>query len=132
MESRIQSQPIVPSEIGATHGRRSRSRTTHFPRNSLSSARARMLARMITSTWETMAKTNVFWSDVWNLEVGTTLMKFFSPTKPRARPPHVCVSAAEEEGKEDRHPDDPHDVKDGGGNHEGPEPLRPVQDEPEP
>ena len=42
---------------------------------------------MITSTWETMAKTNVFWREVWNLDVGTTLMKFFSPTKPSVRLP---------------------------------------------
>jgi hypothetical protein len=49
-ESKIQSQPIVPSEMGATHGNRMRNRTSHFPLKSLCIARARMLARTITTT----------------------------------------------------------------------------------
>ena len=87
MESRIQSQPIVPSEIGATHGSRMSRRTIHLPRKSRASASASTVPRAITRTWATTAKTKVFLSEVWNLMVWTTLTKFLSPTKPRVRLP---------------------------------------------
>ena len=64
VESRIQSQPIVPSEIGATQGSRIRSRTSHLPRNSLSSARASTVPSTITRTCATNANTKVFRREV--------------------------------------------------------------------
>jgi hypothetical protein len=89
MESRIQSQPIVPSEIGATQGRSRRSRTIHLPGKSRISANARMFAPTSTIACETMANTNVFRRDVRNWAVPTMAAKFFSPTKFRVRLPAV-------------------------------------------
>src|SRR2546425_5291297 len=74
---------------GATQGSKIRRRISHLPRKSLSRARASTLARTITSTWETTANTKVFFREVWNFVVETTLTKFLSPTKPSVRLPIV-------------------------------------------
>src|SRR5205809_810331 len=63
-DQRQQSQPIVPSEIGAPQGSRIRSRTSHLPRNSLSSARASTVPSTITRTCATSANTKVFRREV--------------------------------------------------------------------
>src|SRR6266404_4505969 len=60
MESKIQSQPMLPSETGATQGSRISRRTTHFPRKSFCSETARMVARKMTTTREAIAKRKVF------------------------------------------------------------------------
>ena len=77
----------MPSEIGATQGSRISRRTNHLPRKSRESASASTVASTMTSTWETIANTNVFLSEVWNFVVSTTLVKFRSPTKPSVRLP---------------------------------------------
>jgi hypothetical protein len=64
---------MVPREIGATQGSRSSRRTSHLPGNSLWRRSARTLPRTITRSWETTAKTNVFWTAVRNLVVSITL-----------------------------------------------------------
>src|SRR5438132_11160060 len=59
MESKIHSQPMLPSDTGATQGKRISSRTTHLPRKFLCSAMASVLASTITSACETKAKRKV-------------------------------------------------------------------------
>src|SRR6267143_6841748 len=80
MESRIQSQPMLPSEIGATQGSRMSKRTTHFPRNSFCRETARTVARKITITCEVTAKRNVFRSARRKLGSSSAERKFSHPT----------------------------------------------------
>ena len=58
---------MLPSEIGATHGSRIKSRTAHLPRKSLRSASARIFANTNTITFETMAKMKVFFRARWKV-----------------------------------------------------------------
>ncbi len=81
MESRIQSQPMLPSETGATQGRRIKRRTIHFPRKSFCSDTARMVARKMTITCETMAKRKVFPRARRKLGSSSADRKFSRPTK---------------------------------------------------
>src|SRR6058998_3535227 len=131
MESRIHSHPIVPSEMGATQGSKIRRRISHLPRKSLSRARASTLVKTITSTWETTAKTKVFFSEVWNFVVETTLTKFLNPEAQRPAP-HRDVAHTVVEGEEEGQAHDEHDVEDGGADHERPQPLRSVEEEAQP
>ncbi len=56
---------MLPSEMGATHGSKIKSRTTHFPRKSFIKARARTFASTKTRSWEAMVKMKVFLSARW-------------------------------------------------------------------
>src|SRR5215471_15047 len=87
VESKIQSQPRVASEIGAAQGIRMRKRTSDLPRKSFMRARARMLPSTMTVICVTNVKTNVFVSDRWNTRFLMTLRKFSKPTKEKLRLP---------------------------------------------
>src|SRR5437870_1874226 len=87
VESKIQSHPSVASEIGAAHGIRIRNRAIDFPKNGLMSARARMLPRIITASWDTSVKTKVLRRARWNTGLATTFLKFERPTKENSRLP---------------------------------------------
>ena len=87
MESKIHSHPMVPSEMGATQGKRMSSRTSHLPRNSRCSAMASALDRTSTRTCETTANRMVLPSALRKLGSRSAAWKFCSPTKLKLWPP---------------------------------------------
>src|ERR1700738_2336971 len=81
MESKIQSQPMLPRETGATQGRRMSRRTIHFPRKFFCSETARMVARKMTITCEATAKRKVFLRERRKVGSSSAERKFSRPTK---------------------------------------------------
>src|SRR5512141_2186572 len=79
-ESSIQSQPIVPREIGAVHGSMMRKRTSHFPRNVLRRAVASSRDRRTTMLWEAKVKKTVFHNDNRKTGSSSAAAKFRRPT----------------------------------------------------
>ena len=78
---------MVPSEMGATQGKRMSSRTSHLPRNSRCSAMASTLASTRTRICETKAKRTVLPSARRKLGSRSAAWKFCSPTKLKLCPP---------------------------------------------
>src|SRR5690242_10091661 len=81
MLSSIHSQPMLPSETGATHGSRIRRRTNHLPRKSFASAIASTDDSTMTTICEMKAKRKVFLSDAQNVGSANAPRKFSKPTK---------------------------------------------------
>src|SRR5262249_49139004 len=74
--------PMVPSEIGATHGSRIRKRKIDLPQNSLVRQVARILPSTSTRACETSVKMNVLPSDFRNVGLSSALSTLARPTKP--------------------------------------------------
>src|SRR5438270_2445809 len=81
MLSSIHSHPMLPSETGATQGKRIKRRTNHLPRKFFCSAIARIDDRTITTSCETKAKRKVFFSEAQNVGSANAPRKLSNPTK---------------------------------------------------
>ena len=90
IESNIQSQPIVPREIGAVHGSMTRNRTSPFPRNVLRRAVASSRDRRTTMHWEASVKKMVFHRESRKTGSAHAAAKFRRPTILREGSPVVA------------------------------------------